>query len=177
MHAVEESTIQRALPFVIKSIRRGEPQKLFEMLANGFPVTERIGSYNLIQYAVLNAPTFKIVQVLINCGANAFETTMDGRNLVHLCCRAKRVKMLEGLWPYLVASKITRALNARTQGGTTPLMMAIQSGSTSTVAMCLNAGMNGQDENYLGRKCADIAKQSCTEEVAEQIVSILETYK
>ena len=74
--------------------------------------------------------------------------------------------MLEGLWPYLVHMKLTRVLHARTRGGTTPLMMAIQSGCANTVTMCLNAGMNGQDEDYLGRTCADIAKQSCQEQVA-----------
>ena len=56
-------------------------------------------------------------------------------------------------------------------------MAAIQSGSARTVALCLNAGMNGQDEDYLGITCAVIVKQSCEEEKANQMLALLEMFK
>ena len=56
-------------------------------------------------------------------------------------------------------------------------MAAIQSGCARTVALCLNAGMNGQDEDYAGFTCADVVRQSCDEAKADQMLEILDTFK
>ena len=56
-------------------------------------------------------------------------------------------------------------------------MAAIQSGSALTVALCLRAGMNGQDEDYSGVTCADIVKHSCEEAKANEMLAVLEMFK
>ena len=171
------SSIERALPSVKKAIMRGDAKTLHEFILHGFPLEEKIGNLTLIQFAVTKAPNFDIIKVLLHCGADAFKTTPDGGNLIHLCCKGQRLDMLERLWPYLARYKLTRYLHSRTRGGRTPLMAAIQSGSARTVALCLNAGMNGQDADYSGITCADIVKQSCEEAKANKMLALLEMYK
>ena len=74
---------------------------------------------------MIHAPGFEVVQALMQCGADLTRKTMNGRNVVHLCCRANRAEMLLALWPYLDHFKITHYLHERTDGGVTPMMMAI----------------------------------------------------
>ena len=71
---------------------------LEELIQYCFPVEHKIGPYTLLQFAVVHSPGFEVVQVLLKYGANLYAKTMDGRNIVHLCCRCNRQDMLNDLW-------------------------------------------------------------------------------
>ena len=93
--AFSAESIERALPVVIDSIRKNDAETLFDIITNGgFPVEHKIDSYTLVQFAVIHAPGFEVVQALLQCGADLTRKTMNGRNVVHLCCRANRPDML-----------------------------------------------------------------------------------
>ena len=98
------------------------------IMDGGFPVEHKIDCYTLIQFAVVYAGGFEVIQCLLQCGADLARKTMNGRNVVHLACRANRPWMLQALWPYLEHFNITHYLFERTHGGVTPMMMAIQTG-------------------------------------------------
>ena len=49
-------------------------------------------------------------------------------------------------------------LDARTKGGVTPLMAAIQSANVFMVNFCLNKNFNPFLEDFTGKTCLDYAK-------------------
>ena len=48
--------------------------------------------------------------------------------------------------------------DARTNGGVTPLMLAVESGNIYMVGECLNRGFNPFARDYLGRSVLDYAE-------------------
>ena len=77
-----------------------------------------------------------------------------GRTVLHYCCRGGNIQNLR-----LILSKITDTtlLDARTKGGITPLMAAIQSANVYMVGHCLNSSFNPFMEDYTGKSCLDYA--------------------
>ena len=49
-------------------------------------------------------------------------------------------------------------LEARSTGGVTPLMAAIQSGNVYLVGMCLNSSFDPFAKDYTGRTCVDYSE-------------------
>ena len=74
----------------------------------------KIDCYTLIQFAVIHAGGIEVINTLLQCGADLARKTVNGRNVVHLCCRANRAGMLQALWPYLDHFNITHYLYERT---------------------------------------------------------------
>ena len=63
-------------------------------------------------------------------------------------------------------------LNTPTNGGITPLMLAINSKSAALVQACLAAGMDQSIEDFVGRNALDYATQMGGE--GAQIVGVLQ---
>ena len=81
-----------------------------------------------------------------------------GRNILHLVCSSGNVENFkyivnllneQGLYQEMIESK--------TNGGTTPLMYAIQSGNEQLVRECLSRGMNPHASDFIGKNCAGYA--------------------
>ena len=124
-----QASIERAINMVIQAIKDNDAQLLYNILVSGFPVEHKIGIYTLLQFAVVHAGGFDIVRCLIHCKADLKAKMMDGRNIIHLCCRNNRVEMLKSLWQeYIDPYNLTDMLHERTLAGVTPFMMAIQAG-------------------------------------------------
>ena len=87
------------------------------------------------------------MKVLIGAGADPEERDSSGLTVLHHACKTQNTRVLQ----YLLNSPEFAALrHVRTNGGLTPLMLAVQGKSLHFVAECLNAHMNPFDEDYLG---------------------------
>ena len=150
---------------------------LEQLIEHGFPVEHKIGPYTLLQFAVVHSPGFEVVQVLLKYGANLCAKTMDGRNIVHLCCRCNRQDMPQGLWNYLSEQDLQHLMFERTNAGITPFMMAVQSGNYEVIKSCIKAQMYCNDEDSLGHTCTALAGKSNTDRAEnQQFVQLLLAY-
>ena len=71
--------------------------------------------------------------LLIKHGAKLNATSMGGRTFLHELCRHGRKDILQQIVTDLCSSGNAAMLQARTSGGETPIMMAIQSRDIETV--------------------------------------------
>ena len=110
--------------------------------------------YTPLLFAALHAPDVEPLLCLLGHGANLGAKTKCGRNVVHLVVRIARIDMLYQLAMPLQSNNLLHLLHGRSLGGRTPLMDAIESFDPSAIEYCLDAGMNGQDEDYLGVSCS-----------------------
>ena len=85
----------------------------------------------------------EIIQTLIDLGANKHSRDSAGRTALHYACRAGSLQNLEKLIEtFQQESEDFTLFEARSLGGITPLMSAIQSGNPYIVGHCLNRSFN-----------------------------------
>ena len=98
-------------------------------------------------HVVASEGTIEAMQVVFKRetqGGNLNRKDSAGRTALHLACFAGQHKMVEALLKLPGIEK-----NARTNGGNTPLMLAVASGEIYSVVACLNGGCNPFLENGL----------------------------
>ena len=113
------------------------------------PLNEPIESVNKMTPLIFCAAYSddSCMKVLIGAGADPEERDSSGLTVLHHACKTQNTRVLQ----YLLNSPEFAALrHVRTNGGLTPLMLAVQGKSLHFVAECLNAHMNPFDEDYLG---------------------------
>ena len=76
-----------------------------------------------------------------------------GRSALHFACRAGNTETFDAL-----AKNEDVDLDAVTNAGVTPLMMAVESGNIELVAQCLNNNLNPFIKDALERTAEDYAK-------------------
>jgi len=79
----------------------------------------------------------------------------SGRTALHHCCRGGNLNNL--IWFLKTVDKRELNVEARSNGGVTPLMSAIQSGNVYLVAHCLKASFDPFAKDFLGQSCLDYA--------------------
>ena len=148
-----------ARQMMINAIIQGDLRTIEELSQNGFDLEEPIDTlYTPLQFAAMHAPDVQPLLCLLKYGANLGAKTKCGRNVVHLVVRIARIDMLYQLAMPLQSNNLLHLLHERSGGGRTPLMDAIDSGEPSAIEYCLEAGMNGQDEDYLGVSCSQLVE-------------------
>ena len=113
-----------------------------------------------------------ILQELINRSANVSAQDMAGKNCIHVCCAAGKLENFQFLLNIITQNNQEAMLNMPTNGGITPLMLAINSKNAALVQACLAAGMDQSIEDFVGRNAMDYATQMGGE--GAQIVGVLQ---
>ena len=68
-----------------------------------------------------------VLQELINKNANVSAQDMAGENCIHVCCAAGKLENFQFLLNIITQNNQEAMLNMPTNGGVTPLMLAVQS--------------------------------------------------
>ncbi len=99
---------------------------------------------------MLDGPSF---QQIMNLGPNVNAKDKVGRTALHFACRAAKMDTFR-----ILVENEEVDLDAVTNAGVTPLMMAIESGEIDFVAECLNNNMNPFIKDALERTAVDYAR-------------------
>ena len=67
---------------------------------------------------------------------------MAGKNCIHVCCAAGKLENFQFLLNIITTNNQEAMLNMPTNGGVTPLMLAVNSKNAALVQACLAAGMD-----------------------------------
>ena len=107
--------------------------------------------------------SLEVLQLILDAQPDFLLVDLSGRTALHFACAAGShkkiaalIKHVKSIWE---ASESQKYINARTSGGNTPLMLAVQSGDIHSIAGCINAGCNPFLENGLRERPLDLAKQ------------------
>lgn len=134
----DEATINRAKLFLYKAIAENRLDNIRRILDAQFPIEEEVGpgGLNLLMHCA-QFGSVDCLTLLIQYGANVNSRDRNMRTALHYACASGRQEMVTAL---LAIPGIN--YEARTVGGETPLICAIESGNKRTVAVCLNRGFN-----------------------------------
>ena len=114
------------------------------------------------------------MQLLIEAGADISIKTKDELTLVHHACRSGNAERLG----FMTRSEGFRNFfEARTRGGVTPLMFAVQSGNKEVVDCCLNADFNPFATDNLGQDVLTYAAHLKEKESPNVYEKVLEAQK
>ena len=103
------------------------------LIVNRFDLPKRIDGVPLLNFA-FRCSNIELIDALFIVEINAEDVSMDGRNFVHELCRHGRVDLFSDVIETLTQRNLKHLLTARTVGGQTPLMMAIQSRNCDLVS-------------------------------------------
>ena len=105
----------------------------------------------------------EVLQIILDAKPDMSIVDAQGRTALMFACgegKQKNIQLLikyvKGIWESTASQKY---LNARTNGGNTALMFAVDSGEIHAIAACINAGCNPFLENGLRERPLDKAKQ------------------
>ena len=95
-----------------------------------------------------------MLEQILALGADINARDVVGRSALHYAARAGRAENLE----FLLEQEGVE-IDLMTFGGTTPLMMAAESGNREAVVECLNASCNPFAQNALGQTAKTFAEK------------------
>ena len=154
--APSAQSIQKIKAFVIKAIKKNDPQTLERILKAGYPTEEPIQAFmkqsTLMFAASVGQP--EIIDLLYLNGCKLDARDICGRTALHYCCRAGNIQNLTSL---VIKMEDRTMFEARSNGGITPLMSAVQSANVYMVGKCLNHGFNPFALDCTGKSCMDYA--------------------
>ena len=81
-------------------------------------------------------------------------TDQSGRTALHFACRAANIEVARALMEHEDAE-----IDCQTNGGVTPLMLAVESGNPMMVVECLNHTCSPFAVNALGERAEELAKK------------------
>ena len=98
----------------------------------------------------------EVVSVILarECEKQINQTDNSGRTALHYACQAGNAENVK-----VIIAQPNVMKDARTNGGYTPLMMAVRSGDLNTVVACLNKGCNPFLENGLRETALTMSTQ------------------
>ena len=99
----------------------------------------------------------EVIELLLQYGPDLAAKDICGRTALHFCCRGGNIQNLRILLAAIPADQRQTLLEARSNGGVTPLMAAIQSANIFMVGQCLNSSFNPFALDFTGRSCLDHA--------------------
>ena len=150
----QQNQTKRAANVIVNAIKQGDVAPIEQIVQHGFDVDTPIKDcdVNMLMEAATNldAESFKRI-LAMNPNVNARDKV--GRTALHFACRAAKMDTFN-----LLVENEEVDLDAVTNAGVTPLMMAIESGEIDFVAECLNNNMNPFVKDALERTASDYAK-------------------
>ena len=150
----QQSQTKRAANVIVNAIKQGDVAPIIQIVQHGFDVNTPIKDCDvnmLMEGAcMLSEDAFK---KLLELNPNVNARDKVGRTALHFACRAAKMENFK-----LLVDNEEVDLDAVTNAGVTPLMMAIESGEIDFVAECLNNNMNPFIKDALERTAVDYAK-------------------
>ena len=126
---------------MIKAVKEGNVATVKKLLNAGFALEKSIhshGNMTLLMYAA-SSGSHDVISFLLSQGADLSARDSVGQTALHHCCRSNSVKSLCLLISNIRESEKKDLFEARSNGGVTPLIAAIQSSNLGIVAQCLKA--------------------------------------
>lgn len=109
----------------------------------------------------------EMLQVLLEKGPNLDLTDKFGRSALHYACKAGNLETLK-----ILVEQEEIEVNCVTNGGKTPLMMAVEFGDPELVRTCLNMSAAPFIKDVLGQTAKDYCEfyeKDKKEEIARQL--------
>ena len=158
--APKAESVARAKGYLLKAIGKSQVSTVERILKAGYPIEEPIQSHggqtSLMYAASVSEP--EICGLLLQYGADLAAVDSVGRTPLHYCCRGGNVQNLRLLIEKITEHDKKELFEARTAGGITPLIAAIQSSNLYMVAQCLNSSFSPFAVDCTGRSCLDYAR-------------------
>ena len=146
-NARNQDPLERAKRVLAEALLKGKIRGCLNLVDRGFfPIDEPTtdSGSNMLMYAAANYNAATIGELLAR---NPEYNSKDkfGRTALHYACRAGNLETFQ-----LLVSLPEIEINAMTNAGVTPLMMAVQSGKIEVVAAALNNSLNPFPKDALG---------------------------
>ena len=103
-------------------------------------------------FAATNSKT-EILEIIFGFSPNLNARDSMGRTPLHLICSSGKIENFQLLVSKILEGEQRHLLFARSVGGITPLMSAINSGRPELVEQCLAIGMCPHTSDFLGNSC------------------------
>ena len=139
----------------MEAINKKKMEPVINIVKHGFPVNEPImyGGVNLLMHAAGNC-TEEELGLIMTLQPDVNQRDNLGRTAMHFACRAGNLGTFR-----ILNDHDDTDIDAVTNAGVTPLMMAIESGKIQLVAECLNNNFNPFLRDALDRTAVDYAMQ------------------
>ena len=132
---------------VTEAIKNNQSQELEQLLDDNADLLETpiiiFGGTTILMQAASEGGA-GILQTVLQYEPDLEKVDKQGRTALHYACRAGNLQTLR----MLIQQDVN--IEARTQGGVTPLMAGIQSGAIHIVNELVTAGCNPMSEDVLG---------------------------
>ena len=112
------------------------------------PVTSNSGTTPLMHVSAEGK--VECLQEILSRGPDFTLRDRAGRTALHYACKGGKMENLKMLLAAMPKEAFQMVKEARTVGGVTPLMYAVQSGNIHVVGECLNSGFNPYCKDDLG---------------------------
>ena len=155
MVSSNDEILEKARSVLLKSISEDNISKFQKIVVSGFPIDWSIttgGRTSLMHCASYGSR--EMLEQILALGAEINTRDMVGRSALHYAASAGRAKNLK----FLLKQEGVE-IDLMTFGGTTPLMMAVESGNKKAVLQCLNKGCNPFAQNGLGQTAKTFAEK------------------
>ena len=153
VQAPSSEALSKAKNILAEAINRKDMQPVINIVNKGYPVNEPIlyGGVTILMHISGTCTSTELDQVMeLNPDLNAKDSL--GRSALHFACRAGKIDTFNNL-----AEREDTEIDAVTNAGVTPLMMAIESGDIELVAACLNNNLNPFLRDAIDRTAIDYA--------------------
>ena len=153
---MEEQKIERAKRFVYKFVQEDNIPKLKQLFEAGMPVDSplnEVGQTALMLFC--QSLNLQGVQQMLEWGAVLGQTDHMGRTALHYLVQVDATGEGTQWLLSLENLKETYDVNAMSQAGVTPLMLAVKLNHEKAVEQLLNAGANPFLKDQLGQEAKD----------------------
>ena len=152
---MNDATKMKAKQVIFSAITQNQVEPVVKLVQAGYPVNEPV---------TMTGTTLTMLAASSQCSGEDFAQIMSlspdlnqkdrvGRTALHFACRAGRLEIFNQLF-----EDESVEIDAITNCGVTPLMMAIESGNIQLVAQALNSNLNPFLKDALGKRAIDYAQ-------------------
>ena len=161
--------LEKARSVMLKSINEDKFARFEKIINAGVAIDEPVGvSMRTSLMHCAAEGSVEMLERILALGADINGRDIVGRTALHYAARAGKVSNLKFLLEYEGADS-----DAMTNGGMTPLMMAVESGSLGVVVECLNASCNPFAENALGQTPLSLSEKFSYDESEDSIMGLI----